>query len=226
MDITQPQEINKEIKMKEFHITDFINSFKEKNESFKKFEDVVGTVSQIKREVYFDDVNPDVSSNVELLIRFWNMYDDERNIPVEEREPIKLYIDSWGGWLVSAFTIINAIELSKTPVWTINVGAAYSAGFFIFIAGHKRFAYPLSSFLFHEGSTGGGEGMDAHKFRNHADFYSKQIQQLKEHTLKYTKITEEDYKKIEKDDYWLTAQEALAQGVCDEIVKEFVSWDK
>lgn len=203
-------------------INDLIQNFKLKEKASEKFEDLVGAVTQIRRELYLDDVTPDSASGIEMIIRFWNNYDEEMGTPVAEREPIKLYINSWGGSLIAAFIIINSIELSKTPVWTINVGAAYSAGFFIFIAGHKRFAYSLSSFLFHEGSTGGEGSIDAHKFRNQADFYNKQLLQLKEHTLKYTSLTEEDYKKIQKDDYWLTADEAIKKGVADEISKEFI----
>lgn len=202
-------------------IKDFIQNFKLKEKASEKFEELVGAYTQTNREVYLEDVNPDAASGIEMIIRFWNAYDDEMGIPIPMREPIKVYIDSWGGHLTAAFTIINAIELSKTPVWTINVGAAYSAGFFIFITGHKRFAYSLSSFLFHEGSTGGEGSIDAHKFRNQADFYNKQLLQLKVHTLKYTKLSEEDYAKIQKDDYWLTAEEAVEKGVADEIAKEF-----
>ena len=110
--------------------------------------------------------------------------------------------------------------MSKTPVYTINTGTAYSGGFFIFIAGHKRFAYPLSSFLFHEGSV--GNGGTASQFANFAAFYKTQLKQLKQVVLKYTKIDEDKYKEIQKDDFWLTANEALELGVCDIITEEFV----
>ena len=153
-------------------------------------------------------------------IRFWNKYDDKRNIPIEDRKPIKIYIDSNGGCLSDTFTMIDAIKLSKTPVWTICTGAAYSGGFFTFIAGHRRFAYDHASFLYHEGAT--ATGADAGKFRNYAEFYQKELEQLKEVTLKYTKITPEEYKEHIKDDWWMTADEALKYGVCDEITKEFV----
>lgn len=184
------------------------------------FPEVVNCSSMLHREAYIGGVDDTMSDNIEAIIRFWNRVDNELGIPVEQREPIKLFIDSYGGELVAAYTVINAIELSETPVWTINIGAAYSAGFFIYIAGHKRFAYPLSSFLYHEGSC--QMGGDAHKFRNQADFYKKQLDQLKKHTLKYTSLTEEDYDRILKDDYWLTAEEAVNKGVVDQIVTKGV----
>lgn len=196
--------------------SELIEKYLKQTENFNNFDDIVNASSALSRELYIGEIVSDLADAIDALIRFWNKLDDEEDIPVEEREPIKIYIDSPGGELVASFTIINAIELSNTPVWTINVGGAYSGGFFIFIAGHKRLAYPLSSFLYHEGSI--AVGGDAHKFRNQADFYKKQMDQLREHTLKYTKLTIEDYEKILKDDYWLTAKEAIEVGVADGIV--------
>ena len=110
--------------------------------------------------------------------------------------------------------------MSKTPVYTIVIGSAYSAGFFISIAGHKRYAYPLSSFLYHEGSaTNGGT---ANQFQNFSEFYKKQLKQLKEHTLNCTKISEELYEEKKRDDWWLDANEALELGVIDEISEELM----
>ena len=131
---------------------------------------------------------------------------------------IKIFINSPGGSLTETFTMIDAIRLSKTPVYTIATGPAYSGGFFTFIAGHKKFAYPHASFLYHEGSV--GNAADASKFRNFADFYSKQLNQLKDITLKYTKITPEEYQEHIKDDWWFTAEEALKYGICDVIIGE------
>lgn len=201
---------------------DLIKKFLNCEDSFKSFEDVVNSNIALNRELFVSSVDDQLAESVDTIIRFWNKMDDEAGLEYEERKPIKIYINSWGGSLVGAYTIINAIELSKTPVWTINIGAAYSAGFFIFITGHKRFAYPLSSFLYHEGSTGGDGFEDAHKFRNRADFYSKQLEQLKKHVLKYTAISEEKYQTIIKDDFWLTARDALELNICDDIVREFI----
>lgn len=200
--------------------SDLINKYLEQKELFEDIESVANTSALLNREIYMAGVSDEMSSGIEALIRFWNRQDEQDKIPVAERTPIKVYVDSWGGEMIACYTIINAIELSKTPIWTINIGAAYSAGFFIYITGHKRFAYPLASFLYHEGST--SNGGDAHKFRNYADFYKKQLDQLKNHVLKYTKLTEEDYEKILKDDYWLTAEEAIEKGIVDEILKEMI----
>ena len=207
--------------IQEFDLDDLVDALAEKvKDDIKTFEDVINLDGAINREVYIGDICSGLGQTVEGYIRFWNKYDDKRNIPIEDRKPIKIYIDSNGGCLSDTFTMIDAIKLSKTPVWTICTGAAYSGGFFTFIAGHRRFAYDHASFLYHEGAT--ATGADAGKFRNYAEFYQKELEQLKEVTLKYTKITPEEYKEHIKDDWWMTADEALKYGVCDEIAKEFV----
>jgi ATP-dependent Clp protease protease subunit len=105
-------------------------------------------------------------------------------------------------------------------VWTINTGQAYSGGFMVFIAGHRRISYPNASFLIHEGAT--GTMGDANKFNNWADFYKKILNRLKTITLKYTNISKEEYEKHQKDDWWFFAEDALEMGICDEISDSFM----
>ena len=207
----------------EFDLDEIIEALREglQDSAQQSFADMCAAECAIaNREVFVGTIGPGLGDNIDMYIRYWNMKDDEAGIPVEERQPIKVYIDSNGGCLDDTLTMIDAISMSKTPVWTICVGNAYSGGFFTFIAGHKRIAYPLASFLYHEGST--GNMADAGKFRNFADFYTKQLDQLKDITLKYTKITPEEYQEHIKDDWWLTANEAINYGICDEIAEEFI----
>lgn len=184
------------------------------------FEDAVNLEGALNREVYLYDITSGTGTSIDGYIRFWNDYDEKHNIPVEERKPIKIYIDSYGGSLSDTLVIIDSIKMSKTPVWTIAVGCAYSGGFFSFISGHKRLAYPHASFLFHEGST--STGGTSSQFANYAAFYQTQLNQLKNIVLENTNITEEDYKEIHKDDVWYTVEEGIEKGFIDGIMKEFV----
>ena len=199
---------------------DLIEKFKETVE-LKNYGSLLECDGFWKRQIILGDIDAEVGEAVEGMIRFWNTQDDENNIPATEREPIKIYIDSSGGDLIATFTMIDAIRLSKTPVWTINIGMAYSGGFFVFLAGHKRLCYKNASFLFHEGST--GTFGDANKFNNWADFYKRVLKRLKEHTLECTKITEEEYERHVKDDWWFLAEDAIEYGVCDGIVTDLIS---
>ena len=179
------------------------------------FCDIVDLSNGLNRNIVLTDIDASIGDSVNSYIQFFNRIDQEKKIDVNKRTPIKIYIDSNGGSLTACFTIIDAITMSKTPVWTINIGKAYSAGFFIFITGHKRFAYPNSSFLFHEGST--GIYQDANKFKNYADFYKQQLEQLRAITLEHTQIEPEEYDKHVKDDWWFDVNEALKCGVTDKI---------
>lgn len=186
----------------------------------KSFEDFINLDGSARREIYVYDINPGVGGSVDGYIRFWNSVDDRKNIPIEEREPIKIYIDSCGGSLSDTLTIIDSIKMSKTPIIGICIGAAYSGGFFIFISCQKRIAYPHASFLFHEGSTstGGTSG----QFANYAAFYKKQLDQLKDIVLENTNISEDEYKDIKKDDIWYDVKEGIEKGFIDEVAKELM----
>ena len=179
------------------------------------------TLNFLERSLYLcDEIKPGSSISFADAIRFWNTVDDMDEIPVEERKLIKIYIDCPGGDINSTFSIIDSIRMSKTPVWTITIGRGYSGAFFIGSTGHKRYGYPHSSYLFHEGCA--QDGGDAHKFLQGVKFYEKQLSMLRKITLKQTGFTEDDYRKHRKDDLWMTAEEALKCGVIDEIIEGLV----
>ena len=200
---------------------DLLNTMgKNVKEDIKDFDDFLNLHNALTRSIFIGEINEGVGDCVDSYIRFWNYYDNVKNIPIEEREPIKIYIDSPGGYLLDALTIIDSIRLSKTPVVGICIGTAYSGGFFILLSCHQRIAYPHASFLFHEGST--SNGGTASQFENYTAFYKKQLNQLKEVVLQYTNITEEEYEKIRKDDIWYDTAEALEKGIIDKITEEFI----
>ena len=60
---------------------------------------------------------------------------DDKDIPPTERTPIRLYVVSNGGDVDAGFELIDIIQSSKTPVYTINLGFQYSMGFLIGLAG-------------------------------------------------------------------------------------------
>ena len=189
-----------------------------KDTSIDDFGKTIDLFNILNRSIYIEKIDEETNFKILNFIKFWNKCDEEENIPIEKREPIKINIDTEGGYLTSAFSIIDAILLSKTPIWTINIGRAYSGGFLIFIVGSKRIAHPYSSFLFHEGS--GTISGDANKVQNQADFYKKQREKIKEITLKYTSIPETIYEKYSNDHWYLFADEAIKFNIADKISTE------
>ena len=181
------------------------------------FEDLVKLKGDLNREIPIGGIYDGLGKTVERIIHYWNICDDEANIPVAERKPIQLIIDSNGGSLTDALTIVDAISLSKTPVYAFVIGAAYSGGFLITIACHKRYGYKHSSYLLHEGSVSEMSGTSS-QFENFNAFYKKQLEQLKSLVLNSTNIDEEYYDRIRKEDIWYDAYEALDKGIIDEII--------
>ena len=129
-----------------------------------------------KRKLYLDfDICEDVMTIHRMILR-WNIEDED--IPVEQRKPIWLYVQSPGGSLYYMWTLIDAILLSKTPVYTVNLGLCASAASLIFIAGHKRFMTPNAKVLIHEGRA--EMSGDAVKIMDATESYKKDLKTMKE----------------------------------------------
>lgn len=168
-----------------------------------------------QRKLYLEsEITQDtVSDLVHQIIQF-NI--EDKDIPAEERKPIMLYISSPGGEVDSGFSLIDAIMLSKTPVYTINTGYEYSMGFLIGLAGHRRFSFPSAKFLWHDGSgyiTG-----TASKIQDQADFSRRSEAQMRDFVLTRTSITPKQYKSKARVEWYMFADEAKKLGVIDTIL--------
>ena len=142
---------------------------------------------------------------------------EDKGVPVLERVPIKLYINSNGGDVYSGYGLISAITSSHTPIHTINQGTCASMAFLIFISGDKRYSMGNSMFLMHEGFAGGFDNTS--KMRDRMEFETKQ---LEEHTrnfvLNHTSIEEDFYKEKYRIEWYMFPEEARRYGICDYIV--------
>lgn len=134
------------------------------------------------------------------------------------RQPIKIYIQSYGGCVDDMWTLVDIMLSSKTPIHTYCTGYAMSAGLFIFVAGHKRFATKHSKFMYHQMSYG-MEGTQQ-EFEEIAD-YKKYVQSILElYIVERTKIKQSQLKenRVKKQDWFIFAQEALELGIVTDII--------
>ena len=175
------------------------------------------------RHLYINEaISEDVISSVVYHILRFNLEDQE--VPVEERMPIILYINSPGGDIVAGFGVIDAILTSKTPVYTVNLGECSSMGFLIFIAGAKRFAMPHCEFLMHDGSSGGADSMA--KLRDRIEFETGELAgEIKEYVISRTKIDKKTYDKKYRIEWYFMAKDAVELGVADHIIGKDCSMD-
>ena len=138
----------------------------------------------------------------------------------DQKKDIMLYINSPGGSVTAGMAIYDTMQFVQSDVSTMCVGIAASMGAFLLAAGKKgkRFALPNSQILLHQ-VMGGAEGQ-AIEIEIAAKQIVKTKQQLSELLSKHTG---QPLAKIEKDtdrDFWLSADEAKAYGVIDEIIKK------
>ena len=68
--------------------------------------------------------------------------------PVEERKKIVVMINSPGGLLTETMSVAMSMVTSVTPVVTVNIGAAYSGGALLLLAGHERYAFKYAKARF------------------------------------------------------------------------------
>ena len=116
----------------------------------------------MERKLYLKELI-DEKSVMPLIEAIHRINDDdaekEKDYSGWEREPIKLYIYTYGGACYACFALIDTIRASKTPVHTIVLGTAMSAGIFIFNAGHKRLIGEHATLLYHDVSLHLNEDM-------------------------------------------------------------------
>jgi ATP-dependent Clp protease protease subunit len=169
-----------------------------------------------ERRLYINDIIDDeIIMDIGYHILRYNRLD--KDIKQEERKPITLYINTDGGGLYSANSLISLIENSVTPVHTVNLGRCFSAGFLIFIAGKKRYTLDNGIFLLHDGQNGDINATG--KYFDKASFEKNVIEKkVKDYVLEKTAITPKMYDKNYRVEWYMSAEKAMELNVCDYIV--------
>ena len=169
------------------------------------------------RELWLDtdvDIEEGTLVLIKQIIR-WNREDKDK--PIEQRKPIVLYCFSFGGDLDICNSLVDTIKCSKTPIYTVNVGRCMSAAAYIYISGHKRFAFEKSYFLFHQGSgsvQGNFEEVDSQM-----EDYKKKVSALSDLIAEYTNYSKAEIKKNIKKEWYISSKDAIEHGVCDKIIE-------
>ncbi len=131
---------------------------------------------------------------------------------------ISMYINSPGGVVTSGLSIYDTMQYIKPKVSTLVIGQAASMGSLLLCAGEKgmRFSLPNSRVMVHQPS-GGYQGQ-ATDIMIHAEETLKLKRRLNEI---YSHHTGQDVDAVEtalERDRFMTAEDARAWGLIDEIV--------
>jgi ATP-dependent Clp protease protease subunit len=141
---------------------------------------------------------------------------------LESKDPdkdIQLYINSPGGSITAGMAIYDTMQYIKCDVSTICIGMAASMGAFLLTAGAKgkRFALPNSEIMIHQPLLGGLQGQ-ATDIQIHAE----RIIAIKKHLNEI--MAERSGQPIDvimadtERDNFMTAEEAKAYGLIDEVI--------
>ena len=163
------------------------------------------------RVVFIGTPVDDVVSNLIIAqLLFLQNEDPDREISV--------YINSPGGSVTAGLAIYDTMQFVKPPVATYCVGQAASMGALLLGAGAKgkRFALPAARIMIHQ-PWGGVEGA-----ASDISIQAREILRLREKINELlVKHTGQPLEKIQKDtdrDYFMSAEEAKAYGIIDEVI--------
>ena len=187
---------------------------------FKELEDrrmyLYGSIVALDEELC-GDVDASMTSRIIENIITINCLD--KGLEPEDRVPIMLYIDSPGGDVNEGFALISAIEASKTPIYTVNIGQWSSMAFWIGITGHKRYSLPYVTFLMHDGSSFAFGTVN--KVQDQMEFTKRfETKVIKNHVLSHSNMTSKEYNSLLRKEFYMLPDDAKKYNFIDEIITD------
>lgn len=139
---------------------------------------------------------------------------------------ISLYINSPGGSVDDTMAIYDTMRFIGSPVATYCIGRAQSGGAVILAAGTKgrRHALPHAKIMLHQ--PWGGVTGQAEDIRIQAEEILKAKKTINDVLSKHTGLTAEQLTTETERDKYLTAEEAKAYGLIDDVLQEQVEKDE
>lgn len=137
----------------------------------------------------------------------------------DPKRDIKLYINSPGGSVYDGLAIIDTMNYIKPDVQTIGIGLQASMGAMLLSCGAKgkRFVLPNARIMIHQPSSGTeGKITDQEIALKEGIYLKKKLAEI------FAANTGKSLAQVEKDmdrDNWMSAEEAKAYGIVDEIVE-------
>ncbi|MCR5348497.1 MAG: ATP-dependent Clp protease proteolytic subunit [Bacilli bacterium] len=158
-------------------------------------------------------INSDLALKVMILLR---------HLDNESHDPIYLYINSPGGSVSAGLTIVDNMRLIKSPVHTVCFGLAASMGAVIFAAGEKghRYVLPHAEVMIHQPWSSIADDLKQSDLEIMSSHMRRTRERLETILAEASgKTLEQMHEACEKDN-WLNAEEAIAIGLADKILKK------
>ena len=166
----------------------------------------------LKERIIFlgEEVNAVSASVIVAQLLFLEADDPDKDI--------QLYINSPGGSVTAGMAIYDTMQYIKCDVSTVCIGMAASMGAFLLAGGKKgkRFALPNAEIMIHQPS-GGAQGQ-ATEIQIAAEHILRTKQKLNEILAANTGQSLETIKADTERDNFMSADEAKAYGLIDEVI--------
>lgn len=132
---------------------------------------------------------------------------------------INLYINSPGGAVDDTLAIFDTMRFLTSPVNTFCIGRAYSGGSVLLAAGAKgkRYILPHAKVMIHQ--PYGGITGQAEDIRIQAEQIIKMKQELIRILSECTGKSTDEVRRDSERDKFFSAEEAVAYGLADEVLK-------
>ena len=156
------------------------------------------------------DLNTEIRKVTRTLKRLSSDYNSDP-------PPIYLHINSFGGSVFAALSVIDTIQYNPIPVYTIIEGAAASAATMISVHGKKRFITESGHMLIHQLSSGFWGKMC--EIEDEAKNLKNLMKVIKKIYKKKSTIPNDKLGEILKHDLWWNSKKCMKYGLVDKIIK-------
>lgn len=168
------------------------------------------------REIFFVD-SVDADSMNDLIKKL--MY-----LERQSHDEITIYINSYGGEVISGLAVYDYIRLMKSPIRTVCIGTAASMGAILFISGSpgRRFMLEHTRLLIHDPSYRKDMcGRKSHEIQHELDKLNECRESLAMIIAERTGRNIEEVYKVTRNDTYFTAEDAVEFGLASDIIAEF-----
>ena len=128
---------------------------------------------------------------------------------------IHLYINSGGGLVSSAFSIVDFMEAIGVPIYTICHGCVGSAATLLSVAGVARFIMPNTQFMVHQLQSGAMGRLS--ELKDYMENWLLCEDRVIRHYREHTGLSKKKLKKLLSDERDMSAKRALKLGFADKI---------
>jgi ATP-dependent Clp protease protease subunit len=177
----------------------------------------IGHGNSSNRIITIGDITKE--SSFEIIKFIYDINEKDKNKAKDKREPIKLLMNSLGGEVYDGLAIVDAIETSNTPVYTVGFGAIMSMALVVYVAGEHRIAGKNTTFMYHE---------TAYDTEGKIKFHKQELKEAErtdsmcdKYILDKTKLSQQQLSDMRntQGDWYFDTRLAKQYGIVHEILK-------